>query len=251
MTLTYTNTNTHKHTPIPDKPYNASVDVVLREDAQTASVTAALLLSGAASSQRNSASRANDEYINDSLEESNRNNSDGIEGDDNNDTIEQDSLFDTAVEQDSLETSKVAMSIETNDGNDFGGGGGDGSGIDANGGIGGRSSQFLPFAHIGTNWSNDNNTAAQINTDDDHNCSNNTTNQFIEIESTNQTNAFDVQTNRSSIITEQTSENNFHDLPGIYTIIIHPSIIHKHQHQHYETLLHTLTVYVPFLWRKI
>lgn len=212
-----TQTHTQLNTPIPDKPYNASLDVVLQEDVQTnAASTCTVAAASPISSRIGSAAScnrksANDEYMNDSLEVNVtnkgpiRNNSDGItiEADDND-----------TIEQDSLETSKVAMSIETNDG------GGSGDGKAANGG---KSSQFLPFAHIGTNWSNEYGATQQINTalNDDHNCNssssnNNTTNPFIEIESTNQTNAFvDVQTNHSSIINNQTSENNYHDIPGI------------------------------------
>lgn len=143
-----------------------------------------------------------------------RNNSDGT-------TIEPDSLFDSVVEQDSLETSKVAeTSTKTNDGG--------GSSDDGKGANGGKSSQFLPFAHIGTNWSNEHAVKQQINTTvdtNDHNCSNNTTNQFIQFESTNQTNAFvDVQTNHSSLINNQTTENKYHDIPGIIHTHIHTTI---------------------------
>lgn len=92
--------------------------------------------------------------------------------------------FDT-VEQDSLETTK-ADAIKTGDG----------------------ATQFLPFAHIGTSWSNE--CAAQISTAQ----FNSNTNQNVEIESTNQTNEIDVQTN-NSITTKQSIEHDFQDLPGI------------------------------------
>lgn len=249
--MTHKNTQTQFHTPIPDKPYNERVDVALREDAQSSASAAAaaatpLSSDGAASgSYRKSASHANDEYTNDSLEFNatnngpNRNNSDGITEGDDNDTIEQDSLFDTAVEQDSLETGKVAVAIETNAGGS-GRGSGDGN-TNSNTGNGVKPSQFLPFAHIGTNWSNEAAAAQQISTvNDDRNCSNKTTNQFIEIESTNPTNAFvDVQTNQSSIINKQTSENEYQVIPGIYKHIhITPN------HQSFNKFLNILKLHV-------
>lgn len=123
--------------------------------------------------------QTNEEYK-DSLEfdavneGSNRINDDDNEGD----------LFDT-VEQDSLETTKIVSTKIGNDG----------------------ATQFLPFAHIGTSWSNEcaaQNRIAQFNSN---------TNQNVEIESTNQTNETDVLTN-NSITTKQTIEHDFQDLPG-------------------------------------
>lgn len=218
-------------------------------------VTAATLLSsdGAVSSYRKSASLTNDEYTSDSLEFNatnngpNRNNSDGITEGDDNDTIEQDSLFDTAVEQDSLETGKVTVSIETNAaaaGGDGGGGSSGGGNSNSSTSNGARPSQFLPFAHIGTNWSNETAAAQQISTtvDDDRNCSNKTTNPFIEIESTNQTNAFvDVQTNHSSIINKQTSENEYQVIPGINRHT------HTHTHTSYPTINHSINKYMNIM----
>lgn len=217
-----TNKNT-KYTPIPDKPCNANVDVVLRTDAQTdgaASAVATLSTQDLASYQGKSATHANDEYTNDSLEfnaankGSIRNNGNGNKGDDSD-----------TIEQDSLETNKVSTFTGTNDGKGHVKGNGDGSGGgegDGDQSSGHKLSQFLPFAHIGKNWSNEC-VAAQNNTDENRNCSNNITNPFIEIESANQTNAFDafdVQTNQCSLITnnQQSSENEYQDLPGTITI---------------------------------
>lgn len=160
---------------ISDQPQKSNIDadIVPRKDARIST-----LLETRCSHQ--TSMQTNEEYK-DSLEfdavneASNRINDDDNEGD----------LLDT-VEQDSLETAKiVSTQIGSSDG----------------------ATQFLPFAHIGTSWSNEcaaQNSTAQLNSN---------TNQKVEIESTNQTNETDVQTN-NSITTKQTIEHDFEDLPG-------------------------------------
>lgn len=99
----------------------------------------------------------------------------------NNDDLEGE-LLDT-VELDSLETTK----------------------IDTIKSVGGAA-QFLPFAHIGTSWSNEcatQNSTSQLNS---------STNQNVEIETSNQTN--DLETN-NNITTKQSNEYDSQDLPGI------------------------------------
>lgn len=131
-----------------------------------------------------------------------RNNSDGIKHDDNE-----------TIEQENVKSVPDKTEIGRNRG---GGNGGSGSGSDdGHRNNDGKSSQFLPFAHIGTNWSNDGGAKTHIGTDDDRKFdSNYTTNQFRELDTTNQTNNFDVHTNQSSLITKQTSETEFQMLPG-------------------------------------
>lgn len=102
-----------------------------------------------------------------------------------NDDENKGELFDT-LEQDSLEISK----------------------IDANKIKDERSTQFLPFAKIGTEWSN--NFAAQNSTNEQ----NSDTNHNVAIETTNTINEFTLQTN-SKINTNQMIDEEFRDLPGI------------------------------------
>lgn len=98
-----------------------------------------------------------------------------------------DDLFDT-VEQDSLETTKIDINY-TNEG----------------------STQFLPFAQIGTNWSSSSQECAAQNSTCEFN--NSSTNQnVVENESFNTTN--ELQTN-STISTNQSIDHDFRDLPGI------------------------------------
>lgn len=91
-------------------------------------------------------------------------------------------LLDT-VEQDSLEINKIDATNLTNDG----------------------IKPFLPFAKVGTEWSND--CAAQNNTTEQ----NSDTNYNVAIETTNTIN----EITNSKISTNQMIDEEFRDLPGI------------------------------------
>lgn len=158
---------------------NIDVDIVAKDDAVIADVPSI----GTSCSHKTATSQVHEEYK-DSLEfdavikESNRIN------DDDDDVDTEGELFDT-VEQDSLETTKIE-STKMIDG----------------------TNEFLPFAHIGTSWPNECATA-QPNTQQ----LNSSTNQIVENVLTNQTNAFDDDTN-NTITTKHSIEFDFQDLPG-------------------------------------
>lgn len=168
----------HKFYNISDQPSSSNIDV---DDIPKVEAHIATQIETHCS-HKSVTSQINEEYT-DSLEfdavnkGSNRNNDNNTEGE----------LFDM-VEQDSLETTK----IESNKANN------------------GENTQFLPFAHIGTCWSNGR-AASQLNIQP-INSSN--TNQTVENTTTNQTNAFADQTN-NSINTKQSIEFDFQDIPGI------------------------------------
>lgn len=175
LTLFAAQTKNKTENTIPDKPYNSSADGgVDVGDAATAAArnNATVIASFDASCRHKSATQATEEYK-DSLEFS---------------AVNKRSITmknDDAIEQDSLEPSKIEATTVKGAGS---------VGV----GVGSGATQFLPFAHIGTKWSNER--TAQINTIDT------ITNQIVEIK---QTNEIAGQSTNTSL-----TENEFDILPG-------------------------------------